>query len=88
MNIIIILLIIVCLFLVYSSEKNIENTCVKAGCSGQLCLDKDALYIDTCEWKPEYSCYKDAMCTKIDGVCQWVKDDSLMSCLKINKFVI
>lgn len=88
MNIIIILLIIVCLFLMFSSGQNIqniENTCKKAGCSGQLCVDKNKSIIDTCEWKPEYSCYKDAVCTKIDGVCQWLKDDSLMSCLNINK---
>jgi len=54
--------------------------CMPTGCSGQLCSDTNVS--TTCEWKPEYDCYKSAMCTtQSNGVCGWVVDDTLKRCL-------
>lgn len=62
-----------------------KNDCVKAGCSGQLCLEsamaKDI--VTTCEWKEEYGCYKDAVCERqSNGECGFTKTPELQSCLK------
>lgn len=63
--------------------------CMPTGCSGQLCSDTNVA--TTCEWKPEYDCYRSAMCTtQNNGDCGWVMDDTLTRCLanaSINKLL-
>jgi eight-cysteine-cluster-containing protein len=55
--------------------------CVAGGCSGTVCSDQEGV-MTTCEWRPEYACYKDAECTRQpDGNCGWTQDDSLTACL-------
>lgn len=61
--------------------------CKVGGCSGQLCLDAAGEEMaSTCEWKDEYSCYKQAKCEKqSDGKCGWTKTAVFKQCLaKIN----
>ena len=36
----------------------VADPCVKTGCSGQVCADRDMM--TTCEYRPEYACYKSA----------------------------
>jgi len=62
----------------------VENTqpkmCFPTGCSGQICSDTGV--ITTCEWRPEYDCYRSASCsTQSNGDCGWVMDDELRRCL-------
>ncbi len=55
--------------------------CHRTGCSGQVCSDEDV--VTTCEWKPEYACYREATCARgPDGACGWVEDQALRACLE------
>lgn len=54
--------------------------CRPTGCSGQICSDMDI--VTTCEYRPEYACYRNAVCTgQSNGDCDWVMDDELRRCL-------
>jgi|GEM_PF-1171118 hypothetical protein len=55
--------------------------CVITGCSGQVCADAEA--ITTCEWTPQYACYKQySRCERAtDGQCGWAQTPELMQCL-------
>ncbi|HTK60041.1 MAG TPA: hypothetical protein VL283_02445 [Candidatus Baltobacteraceae bacterium] len=54
--------------------------CRRTGCSGQLCADQDM--VSTCEYRPEYACYKDAACERqADGKCGWTPSAALTACL-------
>jgi eight-cysteine-cluster-containing protein len=55
--------------------------CFTGGCSGQICSDKQGV-ISTCEYKPEYACFKTASCERqVDGACGWTQTDELQACL-------
>lgn len=55
--------------------------CKVTGCSGQLCAEKDV--VTTCEWQPEYACYKSARCERqTDEKCGWTMTPELIECLK------
>lgn len=62
------------------------GACVRAGCSGQLCID-ETLYdangpITTCEFRPEYACYQAASCERQpSGECGFTPTDELAMCL-------
>ena len=57
-----------------STECTTDADCVKGGCSGTICQSKDAEPIfTTCEYLPEYECYKQIKCGCIDSKCQWSK---------------
>lgn len=60
---------------------NGRNTgCVISGCSGQICAGEEMM--STCEFLPEYACYKDAVCERqASGQCGWTMSDELNSCL-------
>lgn len=64
-------------------KKVIGNECVKAGCSGQLCVNKgDQPVITTCEWKEEYGCYKLATCeTQANGKCGFTWNTEFRQCM-------
>jgi hypothetical protein len=54
--------------------------CMKTGCSSQVCTDHNV--ITTCEWRPEYECYRKATCERqADGNCGFTKTRELTSCL-------
>jgi hypothetical protein len=56
--------------------------CVVGGCSGQVCSD-DGGVVTTCEWLPEYACYRKAACERqADGACGWTLSDELAACLR------
>ena len=63
-------------------------TCATAGCSGTLCLDKESAadIFTTCEFKPEYVCYRQVSCEVQDsGHCGWSDTEKLSECLETNK---
>lgn len=60
------------------------NGCAVAGCSGQLCVSADEAgdIMTTCEYRAEYSCYREASCEpQADGACGWTQTPQLLQCL-------
>lgn len=60
-----------------------KPACFTTGCSGQICSDKDV--ITTCEFKPEYACYKaeGATCEKqANGACGWTIEGQAAQCFE------
>jgi eight-cysteine-cluster-containing protein len=54
--------------------------CQARGCSGTVCANVDS--ITTCEWRPEYQCYRSATCeAQANGQCGWTDTAALRSCL-------
>ena len=54
--------------------------CKKTGCSGQVCADQNMM--TTCEWRPQYACYRTAECKRQgDGKCGWTRTAALEHCL-------
>jgi eight-cysteine-cluster-containing protein len=57
--------------------------CFKTGCSGQVCADEEV--ITTCEYRPEYDCYKRAKCERqANGQCGFTDTPELRRCLRRN----
>jgi eight-cysteine-cluster-containing protein len=62
---------------------NEQPACVTSGCSGQLCVEEGDETVTTCEYRPEYACYKNAKCERQqDGQCGWTQSATLDACLK------
>ncbi|MCA9582641.1 MAG: hypothetical protein KC416_12660 [Myxococcales bacterium] len=59
------------------------GTCAVGGCSGQLCYDPaTGSGISTCEWRPEYACFKEAICERQnDGQCGWTETPAYSQCI-------
>ena len=77
----IIFIFIICIMLYIIFPEN-ETKCEIGGCSSQICAKTGKIGIDTCEWKPEYACYKNAVCDiNKDDICQWIPDKTLSECL-------
>jgi eight-cysteine-cluster-containing protein len=58
-----------------------RGPCLKTGCSGQVCSDKEV--VTTCEYRTEYECYKKAACERqANGDCGWTQTPELLACLK------
>jgi eight-cysteine-cluster-containing protein len=58
------------------------NDCVKTGCSGTVCAEPGNEAVTTCEFRPEYACYRDAACERqADGKCGWTQTPALTACL-------
>lgn len=57
--------------------------CRVGGCSGQLCVGPGEPDVTTCEWRPEYACYRDATCERQpDGGCGFTPTKELRRCLE------
>lgn len=62
-----------------------KSGCVVGGCSSQLCLDAataDGL-ASTCEWTPQYACYRThGTCERQpNGQCGWGESPALKACI-------
>jgi len=58
-----------------------KKPCMKTGCSGQVCSDKEVM--TTCEYRAEYECYKKATCERqANGDCGFTQTPELVACLK------
>jgi len=54
--------------------------CRVTGCSSQVCADQDV--ITTCEFRPEFACYTNAVCERqADNQCGWTMTSELQACL-------
>lgn len=66
-----------------SQGEKSEPTCYVGGCSGVSCSD-DPNIMSTCEWRDEYSCYKNSS-TKCErqanGQCGWTQTSALTQCI-------
>lgn len=68
-----------------SAPSGVGAGCAVAGCSGQICTDAERAsdLVTTCEYRPEYGCYKTARCERrSSGVCGWTKTTELSACLQ------
>ena len=55
--------------------------CMITGCSGQVCGENDV--ITTCEYRPEYACYEQAVCERqAGGQCGWTLTAAMGRCLQ------
>lgn len=61
----------------------VQDGCVVGGCSSQLCVDaSEGDIVNTCEWREEYACYRNATCERqASGQCGWTMTDDLNACL-------
>ncbi len=67
------------------SRQIIRDNCHVGGCSDQLCSDRPD-QVSTCEWIPEYECYRDATCERQDdGECGWTATPDLEACLDTSR---
>ena len=61
--------------------------CRATGCSSQVCADQDV--ITTCEFRPEFACYRTAKCERqVDGQCDWTITPELQACLALQKLQV
>jgi eight-cysteine-cluster-containing protein len=66
-----------------SGNDNQNKPCFKTGCSGQVCADEEV--VTTCEYRPEYECYKTAKCERqANGNCGFTDTPELRRCLRRN----
>lgn len=62
-------------------SRNDKSGCRATGCSGQLCANSDIM--TTCEFRPEYSCYKNAECAlQSSGNCGFTPTEELNNCVE------
>jgi hypothetical protein len=68
-------------FWLKATDAAVQKTCYVGGCSGQVCSDREGV-ITTCEFRPEYACYRTATCeVQADGECGWTQTSELQACL-------
>jgi hypothetical protein len=54
--------------------------CIKTGCSSQVCAEEEVM--TTCEWRPEYECYRRARCERQANLqCGFTQTPELTTCL-------
>lgn len=59
--------------------------CVVGGCSGQVCHEEGETVFTTCEWRPVYACFREAICERQDnGACGWTQTDASQACIDRN----
>jgi hypothetical protein len=72
---------------VFSNEFEVVDSagCVVTGCSGQLCAEEHIG--TTCEWLPQYACFRDAECGRFGpgGSCGWQPTPELTTCLETTR---
>lgn len=55
--------------------------CYVGGCSSHVCSDRPDV-ITTCDWRPQYACYRTATCARqANGQCGWTATTALQQCL-------
>ncbi len=59
------------------------SDCRPTGCSGTVCAAEDVM--TTCEYRPEYECYKTAVCERQGDECGWRDTPELKACLEEKK---
>lgn len=62
-----------------------NSDCVIGGCSGTLCHKKGENILTTCEYLPEYDCYRLINCGCVNNKCEWEKTAVFEKCLQDKK---
>ena len=58
------------------------GACVRSGCSGTVCVPEGKSVMTTCEYKPEYDCYREVPCERqADGQCGFGDRETLDACI-------
>ncbi|MGH9968831.1 MAG: DUF6748 domain-containing protein [Pyrinomonadaceae bacterium] len=71
-------------FYLRAKGETANKPCIRTGCGNQVCAEEPV--ISTCEWRPEYECYKTAKCERqANGSCGYTQTARLKSCLARNK---
>jgi hypothetical protein len=73
----------------YSNDKHLQNcldnamACVRSGCSGENCVEKENTVILNCFRYDEAlgACYQSAECGKKGNKCGWTESQELKDCL-------
>lgn len=64
------------------AEAGDAKGCAPTGCSGTVCAELGEEIMTTCEYLPEYECYKSAKCERQGGgSCGWTPSEALQACL-------
>lgn len=60
-----------------------NTDCIKAGCSGTLCITKSNQEsgFTTCDWQNSYKCYQEQSCLCKNNQCIWDNQDKLNQCI-------
>lgn len=65
-----------------SGSCNTDADCMRGGCSGTICQSRKAEpVVTTCEYRPEYACYKQIECGCTAGQCKWKENPKFLSCV-------
>jgi len=65
----------------YLRVKPQSDGCFVGGCSSQVCSGNEDV-VTTCEWLPQYACYRTATCERQPtGECGWTPTEALQQCL-------
>ena len=66
-----------------AASDSAKGDCLKAGCSGQLCVaSSEADIVTTCEVKDEYKCLQFSQCElQQNGACGWTQNPKYSQCL-------
>jgi len=68
------------------NEKMQKDGCIITGCSSHICADEDV--ITTCEFRPEYVCYQNALCKRdLNNQCGWEETKELSLCLSADRTI-
>lgn len=58
-----------------------DKDCMTGGCSGTICQSRNEEPVfTTCEYRDEYSCYKEIECGCVEGKCLWKKTAEFELC--------
>lgn len=67
-------------------ELDADGDCIVGGCNSELCSEIGDELTSICLYKPEYSCYKSAVCERQDnGQCGWTLSEELTLCLELSR---
>jgi len=60
-----------------------DNECRTGGCSGTICESiHNEPIITTCEYRPEYDCYRMIECRCMDNKCRWDTTLEFETCME------
>ncbi len=61
-----------------------DSDCVRAGCSGEICAQKEKAenIVTPCVFKEEYECLELTECSCNDNGCEWEENPEYLSCLE------
>lgn len=63
-------------------DATLAAECQRTGCGGTVCAPAGSDIVTTCEMRPEYACYSDALCEKqASGDCGFTQTPELTACL-------